>query len=170
MLMPLEQGFADILAEWREMREDLSWVKRVAKKQFYRERAAAIFGRLLSQGHDATSQVADQLQEARRTGLIAEREYQDVLAADLLWGGQIREGRQAIALVLEAAWTVESAHVRRAASRAAVLRRGRFKALSVAAGQEWPPNVQAEARRAGVAMVQDGMVHPASWETALAGS
>jgi hypothetical protein len=54
MLMPLEQGFADILAEWREMREDLSWVKRMAKKQFYRERAAAIFGRLLSQGHDAT--------------------------------------------------------------------------------------------------------------------
>jgi hypothetical protein len=166
----VEQGFAEAALERREMRQDIGQLKGMGHEQFYRERAAAIFGRLLSQGRDATNQVADQLQEARRTGLISDREYQEVLAADLLWGGQIREGRQAIVSVLEASWTVETADVRRAASRAAMLRRAGFKALPVAAGQEWPPDVQAEARRAGVAMVQDGMVNQASWETALAGS
>src|SRR5919109_1129023 len=100
----------------------------VEARLLYRERAAAIFGRLMAQRYDATNQVADQLQEARRSGLISDRQSQEGLAADLLWGGHIREGRQAIVLVLEAFWTVETADVRRAASRVAVLRRAGFKA------------------------------------------
>jgi hypothetical protein len=32
--------------------------------------------------------VADHLQGARRLGVISDREYQEVLAADLPWGGQ----------------------------------------------------------------------------------
>jgi len=53
-----------------------------------RDRAGAIFGRLLVPGYDATDQAANHLQEARRLGVISDREYQEVLAADLLWGGQ----------------------------------------------------------------------------------
>jgi hypothetical protein len=41
-------------------------------------------------------------------------------------------------------------------------------AMPVAAGQEWPPNVQDEARREAVAIVQDGIVNQGSWEAALA--
>jgi hypothetical protein len=140
----------------------------MGQEQFYRDRAAAIFGRLLAQGYDATNQVADRLQEARRTGVISDRDYQEALAADLLWGGQMRGSRQPIVLVLEASWTMGNIDVERAARRAAVLQQAGLRALPIAAGQEWPPNVLNDARRAGVAIVQDGTVDQDSWESALA--
>jgi hypothetical protein len=132
----MEQGFAEVVAEQRDMRRDIGQLKGLAREQFYRDRAAAIFGRLLRQRYDATNQVADHLQAARRTGVISDRDYQEALAADLLWGGQIRESRQP--MVLEASWTVGHADVERAA------------------------------RRAGVAIVQDGTVDQEHREAALA--
>jgi hypothetical protein len=164
----MEQGFAEVVAEQRDMRRDIGQLKGLGREQFYRDRAAAIFGRLLRQGYDATNQVADHLQEARQTGVISDREYQEALAADLLWDGQTRDSRQPIVLVLEASWTVGHINVERAARRAAVLRQAGLRALPVAAGQEWPPNKQDDARRAGVAIVQDGTVDQDSWEAALA--
>jgi hypothetical protein len=164
----MEQGFAEVVAEQRDMRRDIGQLKGLGREQFYRDRAAAIFGRLLRQGYDATNQVADHLQEARHTGVISDREYQEALAADLLWGGQTRDSRQPIVLVLEASWTVGHIDVEHAARRAAVLRHAGLRALPVAAGQEWPPNMQDDARRAGVAIVQDGTVDQDSWEAALA--
>ena len=164
----MAQGFAEVVAEQRDMRRDIGQLKGLGREQFYRDRAAAIFGRLLVQGYDATNQVADRLQEARQTGVISDRDYQEALAADLLWGGQTRDSRQPIVLVLEASWTVGHIDVDRAARRAAVLRQAGLRALPVAAGQEWPPNMQDDARRSGVAIVQDGTVDQESWEAALA--
>jgi hypothetical protein len=164
----MEQGFADAADDRRDMRRDLGQLKGLGREQFYRDRAAAIFGRLLAQGYDATNQIADHLQEARRTGVISDREYQEALAVDLLWGGQLRDSRQPIVLVLEASWTVGHIDVERAARRETVLRQAGLKALPVAAGQEWPPNTQDDARRAGVVIVQDGTVDQESWEAALA--
>jgi hypothetical protein len=163
----MELGFADATIDRRDMRRDTGQLKGLGQEQCYRDRAAAIFGCLLVQGYDATNQVADHLQEARRLGVISDREYQDVLAADLLWGGQLRGSRQPLVVVLEASWTVGDIDVERAASRAAVLRQAGLKALPVAAGQEWPPNTQDEARGAGVAIVQDGTIDQESWEAAL---
>jgi hypothetical protein len=162
------QGFADAATDRRDMRRDIGQLKGLGQEQFYRDRAAAIFGRLLVQGYDATNQVADRLQEARQTGVISDRDYQEALAADLLWGGQTRDSRQPIMLVLEASWMVGHIDVERAARRAAVLRQAGLRALPVAAGQEWPPNTQDDARRSGVAIVQDGTVDQESWEAALA--
>ena len=162
------QGFADAATDRRDMRRDIGQLKGLGQEQFYRDRAAAIFGRLLVQGYDATNQVADRLQEARQTGVISDRDYQEALAADLLWGGQTRDSRQPIVLVLEASWMVGHIDVERAARRAAVLRHAGLRALPVAAGQEWPPNTQDDARRSGVAIVQDGTVDQESWEAALA--
>ena len=162
------QGFADAATDRRDMRRDIGQLKGLGQEQFYRDRAAAIFGRLLVQGYDATNQVADRLQEARQTGVISDRDYQEALAADLLWGGQTRDSRQPIVLVLEASWMVGHIDVERAARRAAVLRQAGLRALPVAAGQEWPPNTQDDARRSGVAIVQDGTVDQESWEAALA--
>jgi hypothetical protein len=164
----MAQGFTDAAADRRDMRRDIGQLKGLGQEQFYRDRAAAIFGRLLVQGYDATNQVADRLQEARQTGVISDRDYQEALAADLLWGGQTRDSRQPIVLVLEASWTVGHIDVDRAARRAAVLRQAGLRALPVAAGQEWPPNMQDDARRSGVAIVQDGTVDQESWEAALA--
>jgi hypothetical protein len=95
-------------------------------------------------------------------------DYQEALAADLLWGGQTRDSRQPNVLVPEASRTVGYIDVERATRRAAVLRQAGLRALPVAAGQEWPPNIQDEAKRAGVAIVQDGTVDQQSWEAALA--
>jgi hypothetical protein len=162
------QGFADAATDRRDMRRDIGQLKGLGQEQFYRDRAAAIFGRLLVQGYDATNQVADRLQEARQTGVISDRDYQEALAADLLWGGQTRDSRQPIVLVLEASWTVGHIDVEHAARRAAVLWQAGLRALPVAAGQEWPPNTQDDARRSGVAIVHDGTVDQESWEAALA--
>jgi hypothetical protein len=163
----MAQGFTDAATNRRAMRRDIGQLKGLGQEQFYRDRAAAIFGRLLVQGYDATNQVVDRLQEARQTGVISDRDYQEALAADLLWGGQTRDSRQPIVLVLEASWTVGHIDVDRAARRAAVLRQAGLRALPVAAGQEWPPNMQDDARRSGVAIVQDGTVDQESWEAAL---
>jgi hypothetical protein len=164
----MAQGFADAATDRRDMRRDIGQLKGLGQEQFYRDRAASIFGRLLVQGYDATNQVADRLQEARQTGVISDRDYQEALAADLLWGGQTRDSRQPIVLVLEASWMVGHIDVERAARRAAVLRQAGLRALPVAAGQEWPPNTQDDARRSGVAIVHDGTVDQESWEAALA--
>jgi hypothetical protein len=164
----MAQGFADAATDRRDMRRDIGQLKGLGQEQFYRDRAAAIFGRLLVQGYDATNQVADRLQEARQTGVISDRDYQEALAADLLWGGQTRDSRQPIVLVLEASWMVGHIDVERAARRAAVLRQAGLRALPVAAGQEWPPNMQDDARRSGVAIVRDGTVDQESWDAALA--
>jgi hypothetical protein len=164
----MAQGFADAATDRRDMRRDIGQLKGLGQEQFYRDRAAAIFGRLLVQGYDATNQVADRLQEARQTGVISDRDYQEALAADLLWGGQTRDSPQPIVLVLEASWMVGHIDVERAARRAAVLRQAGLRALPVAAGQEWPPNTQDDARRSGVAIVHDGTVDQESWEAALA--
>jgi hypothetical protein len=164
----MAQGFADAATDRRDMRRDIGQLKGLGQEQFYRDRAAAIFGRLLVQGYDATNQVADRLQEARQSGVISDRDYQEALAADLLWGGQTRDSRQPIVLVLEASWMVGHIDVERAARRAAVLRQAGLRALPVAAGQEWPPNTQDDARRSGVAIVHDGTVDQESWEAALA--
>jgi hypothetical protein len=164
----MEQHFAEATEDRHKMREDFGWLKRIAKDQFYRVRAAAIFGHLLTQGYDATYQVADLLQDARQTGVISDRDYQEALASDLLWGGQTRDSPQPIVLVLEASWMVGHIDVERAARRAAVLRQAGLRALPVAAGQESPPNTQDDARRSGVAIVHDGTVDQESWDAALA--
>jgi hypothetical protein len=163
----MAQGFADAAADRRDMRRDIGQLKGLGQEQCYRDRAAAIFGRLLVQGYDATNQVADRLQEARRTGVISDRDYQEALAANLLWGGQTRDSRQPIVLVLEASWTVGHFDVERAARRAAALRQAGLRAVPGAAGQEWPPNMQDDARRLEVAIVQDGTVDQESWGAAL---
>jgi hypothetical protein len=164
----MEQGVVEVVAEQRGVRRDIGQLKGLGREQFYRDRAAAIFGYLLTQGYDATDQVADHLQEARQTGVISDRAEREALAADLLWGGQTRGSRQPIVLVLEASWTVGHIDVERAAGRAAVLRQAVLRALPVAAGQEWPPNTPDGAGQAGVAIGQDGAVDKYGWEAALA--
>jgi hypothetical protein len=43
----MEQGFADATIDRRDMRRDIGQLKGLGQEQFYRDRAAAIFGRLL---------------------------------------------------------------------------------------------------------------------------
>ncbi len=164
----MERGFAEAAADRRQLREEIRDLKGEARELFYRHRATGIFGRFLREGHEATSEVADQLQIALQEGRITERDYTQVLAADLLWGGRLRETGEPVLLVVEASWRVERSDVERARERAQVLCRAGLKAVPVAAGKEWPSEVEALAYEKQVVVVQDGRVDEASWQAALA--
>jgi len=163
----MERGFAEAAADRQAMRHDIGRLKGLSKEQYYRDRAAAIFGPLLRGGRDATQQVVEQLRLALEAGRITAQEYRGVLDADLLWSGRLWETDEEVLLVLEASWMVQARDVERAAQRAAILRRAGVRALPVAAGEEWPVEVQRQALQERVVMVQDGLVDETSWEAAL---
>ncbi|MGA9349064.1 MAG: hypothetical protein WBW48_09705 [Anaerolineae bacterium] len=164
----MRQGFAEAAAERKAMRQDIGVLKGSTKERFYRDRAAAIFGRLLAAGQDATQEVVQRLRAAQQEGCLSAEEYQSVLNADLLWSGKLWDTGEEVVLVLEASWKVHESDVERAAQRAEVLRRTGLKALPVTAGEEWPEQVEALALRERVVITQDGRVDDASWQAALA--
>jgi hypothetical protein len=164
----MERGFAEAAADREVMKRDIGVLKGSSKERFYRDRAAAIFGRLLAAGQDATQEVAQRLRAAEQADRVSAQEYQSVLNADLLWSGKLWETGEEVVLVLEASWKVHESDVERAVQRAEVLRRAGLKALPVTAGEEWPQQVEALALRERVVIAQDGRVDDASWQAALA--
>jgi hypothetical protein len=164
----MERGFAEAAADREVMKRDIGVLKGSSKERFYRDRAAAIFGRLLAAGQDATQEVAQRLRAAERADRVSAQEYQSVLNADLLWSGKLWETGEEVVLVLEASWKVHESDVERAVQRAEVLRRAGLKALPVTAGEEWPEQVEVLALRERVVITQDGRVDDASWQAALA--
>jgi len=158
----MQQGFAEAAVERGEL-------KGLTKEWFYHYRAASIFGRLLTAGREVTQEVSKQLRAAQEAGRVSAEEYQSVLDADLLWGGKLWDTGEEVILVLEASWKVHEDDVERAAQRAGVLRRIGLKALPVAAGKEWPKQVEEWALRERVVITRDGRVDDTSWQAALAG-
>lgn len=140
----------------RELRQDVSKLKGSDKERFYRERAAAVFGRWLDKGRDATDPVARRLREAAKAGQLTPEEQDAVLEADLLWLGDY-EGRE-ILVVGEASWKIDAGDVRRAADRAAVVRRLGFDALAFVGGVEWVDEADALAQELQVISSRDGKI------------
>ena len=163
-----QRGFAEAAAERKVMRQDIGALKGPTKEWFYRDRAAAIFGRLLAAGQDATQEVIRHLRAAQQASRLSAEEYQSVLNADLLWSGKLWDTGEEVVLVLEASWKVHENDVKRAVQRAEVLRRAGLKALPVTAGEEWPQQVEALALRERVVITRDGRVDDTSWQAALA--
>ena len=171
----MDRGFAEAAAERaeaaadrKEMRQDIGGLKGLTKEWFYRDRAAAIFGRLLAAGQDATQEVIRQLRAAEQANRVSAEEFQSVLDADLLWRGELWDTGEEVVLVVEASWKVHESDVERAAQRAEVLRRAGLKALPVTAGEEWPEQVEALAFQEQVVITRNGRVDDASWQAALA--
>ena len=158
----MQRGFAEAAAERGEL-------KGFTREWFYYYRAASIFGRLLAAGREATQEVSQKLRAAQQAGRISAEEYQSVLDADLLWSGKLWDTGEEVILVLEASWKVHEDDVERAAQRAGVLQRIGLKALPVAAGKEWPEQVEELALRERVVITRDGRVDDTSWQAALAG-
>ena len=50
----MDHSFVKAAADRLDMRREFGQLKGLGQEQFYRDRAAAIFGRLLRQGYDAT--------------------------------------------------------------------------------------------------------------------
>jgi len=164
----MQQGFAEAAADRKVMRQDIGELKGLTKEWYYRDRVAAIFGRLLTAGQDATQEVIRRLRAAQQANRLSAEEYQSVLDADLLWSGKLWETGEEVILVLEASWKVHENDVERAVQRAEVLRRAGLKALPVTAGEEWPEQVEALALRERAVITRDGRVDDASWQAALA--
>jgi hypothetical protein len=163
-----QRGFAEAAADRKVMRQDIGELKGLTKEWYYRDRVAAIFGRLLTAGRDATQEVIRHLHAAQQASRLSTEDYQSVLDADLLWSGKLWETGEEVILVLEASWKVHESDVERAVQRADVLRQAGLKALPVTAGEEWPEQVEALAFRERVVITRNGRVDDASWEAALA--
>jgi len=74
----MERGFAEAAADRQRIRRDVSELQRDVRdlkgdvrEQYYRSRATGIFSRRLLQGHDVTSEVADQLRSPLQEGRIS---------------------------------------------------------------------------------------------------
>ncbi len=131
------------------------------------DKATGIFGRFLRRGRDMANEIGEQLHDAEESGKISERELTNVLAADLLWGGKIKQNKNEVVLVLEVSWFAEVNDLERAIERAAILRTIGLTALPVVAGKEWTEDLAKMALEQGVVIVLDRQVEPASWEAAL---
>lgn len=147
--------------------EDVRYLKDNSQEQKYRNMAAGLFGRYIKNGRDATNRVADELYEALAAGTISESEITQVLAADLLWGGQLRPSQEPIVIVMEASWLAEVHDVERAAQRCEILRRIGIASLAVVGGQEWAANAADLAEQLRVVTTQNGHIDHPSWERAM---
>jgi len=164
----LKTDVAGLKVDVGRLRTDVGGLKGITHELNYRDKAVSIFGRYLKRGHNATHEVADRLQAAVEAGDISEQEFGQVLAADLLWGGQAREAEGEVILVVEASWMAEVSDVERAAARAGILRKIGLVALPVVAGREWTPEALEAARQAKAVVTTDGSVDAESWRSGLA--
>jgi hypothetical protein len=164
----VESDVTGLKVDVGRLRTDVGGLKGITHELNYRDKAVSIFGRYLKRGHNATHEVADRLQAAVEAGDISEREFGQVLAADLLWGGQAREAEGEVILVVEASWMAEVSDVERAAARAGILRKIGLVALPVVAGREWTPEALEAARQAKAVITTDGSVDAESWRSGLA--
>jgi uncharacterized protein YdcH (DUF465 family) len=160
----METDVAEIKADVAELKTDVVELKTDMKD--YRDKAISIFGRYLQRGRDVTSEVADQLRTAEDAGKITEQEFDQVLATDLLWEGQLRRTEDKVILVIETSWLAEIADVERAVTRANILRRIGLRALPVVAGREWTEEANEAAREQKVVMTTNGLVDKTSWQDA----
>ena len=163
----METGFAEAATDRKIIKQDVGTLKGRSHELFYQIKANAVFGRYLRRGREMTEGVADRLHEALGVGQISEAEYDQVMAADLLWGGQLRQTETEVILVLEASWLAEANDISRAVNRAAILRRIGLKALPVVAGHEWVEAAAEAARQQKVVLISNGHVDSASWQVAV---
>ncbi len=142
-----------------EVRLDRLWGHDVERR--YRERAAAYFGRLLTDVEALDTQaLAKLLDEARKAGRISLAERQEILWADVVVRGEDEEGME-VAFLLEVSSVVAAADVERAKKRAELLRKAlRIPVLPAVAGEEIPEDVSALCQAQGVWQLCDGRVFP----------
>ncbi len=150
-----------------EVKRDLAELKGNFHEMSYRDKAASIFGRYVRRGRDMTNEIADQLHEAQEAGQITARAFAKVLAADLLWGGRLRQAKGKVILVIEASWQAEVSDVERAINRAEILHTIGLRALPVVAGRQWADDATEAAQERGVVTTINGYVDENSWEKAL---
>ncbi len=127
-----------------------------------RNKAAAIFGRLIRRGRDGNNDVIDHLYD---TETITEDEIDQVLSADLIWTGKQRKGDQQIVLVVEVSWLAEANDVTRAYERANIVQKAGMLAIPVVAGKAWTTEALDLAEERQALIVVDTGITPQSLTT-----
>ncbi len=162
----LKQDVSIIKNDMKVLKRDNRDFKGHMLEQSYRNAATGLFGVVIRKGHDAKSEITDPLYDAQKAGIITKQERQQVLAADLLWGGDELESRRPVLLVMEASWLVEENDIERAVQRSMLLRRIGQPAVPVVGGKKWTESATQAARDQGVVVVNDHQLEDASWQEA----
>ena len=162
----LKQDVTIIKNDMKVLKRDNRDFKGHMLEQSYRNAATGLFGVVIRKGHDAKPEVTDPLYDAQKAGVITQQERQQVLAADLIWGGDELESRRPVLLVMEASWLVEENDIERAVQRSMLLQRIGLPAVPVVGGKEWTENATQAAHDQGVVVVSDHQLEDASWQIA----
>jgi len=144
------------------LEKDAAYLKGSDRERWYRDRAHAIFGRVILKGRPFEEKAAEILWEACKKGQISKEERDEVLSADLLWSGE-REG-EFVVLVVEVSFTISQDDVERAKKRAEILRKLGIFAIPVVGGIEFGEDI----KRDGVVCIVDGKFNDEEFEKLFA--
>jgi hypothetical protein len=116
------------------LKKDVAYLKGSDRERWYRDKAHAVFGRLVLKGKPFEEKAVEILWDAYKRGQISKEERDEVLSADLLWSGE-RDGKFVV-LVVEVSFTISQEDVERAKKRAEILRKLGILAIPVVGGVE----------------------------------
>jgi FtsZ-binding cell division protein ZapB len=144
------------------LEKDVAYLKGSDRERWYRDRAHAIFGKVILKGRPFEEKAAEILWEACKKGQISKEERDEVLSADLLWSGE-REG-EFVVLVVEVSFTISQDDVERAKKRAEILRKLGILAIPVVGGVE----IGKDVKRDDVVCIVDGKFSDEEFEKLFA--
>jgi polyhydroxyalkanoate synthesis regulator phasin len=145
-----------------KLEKDVAYLKGSDRERWYRDRAHAVFGRIILKGKPFEEKAAEILWEACKKGQISKEERDEVLSADLLWSGE-REG-EFVVLVVEVSFTISQDDVERAKKRAEILRKLGILAIPVVGGVE----IGKDVKRDDVVCIVDGKFSDEEFEKLFA--
>jgi chromosome segregation ATPase len=116
------------------LKKDVAYLKGSDRERWYRDKAHAVFGRLVLKGEPFEEKAAEILWDAYKRVQISKEERDEVLSSDLLWSGE-RDGKFVV-LVVEVSFTISQEDVERAKKRAEILRKLGILAIPVVGGVE----------------------------------
>jgi outer membrane murein-binding lipoprotein Lpp len=116
------------------LKKDVAYLKGSDRERWYRDKAHAVFGRLVLKGKPFEEKAVEILWDAYKRGQISKEERDEVLSADLLWSGE-RDGKFVV-LVVEVSFTISQDDFERAKKRAEILRKLGILAIPVVGGVE----------------------------------
>jgi hypothetical protein len=116
------------------LKKDVAYLKGSDRERWYRDKAHAVFGRLVLKGKPFEEKAAEILWNAYKRGQISKEERDEVLSSDLLWSGE-RDGKFVV-LVVEVSFTISQDDFERAKKRAEILRKLEILAIPVVGGVE----------------------------------
>jgi DNA repair exonuclease SbcCD ATPase subunit len=130
----LKQDVDTLKKDVNILKKDVAYLKGSDRERWYRDKAHAVFGRLVLKGKPFEEKAVEILWDAYKRGQISKEERDEVLSADLLWSGE-RDGKFVV-LVVEVSFTISQDDFERAKKRAEILRKLGILAIPVVGGIE----------------------------------